>query len=263
MRGLIHCYSTTGNTRLVADRIAAAMTEKGVETVVADAVRESKLDDLASYDIVGFGAPTMAWKPSWGFFECIGLLPTLKKPVPSFVFCTSGGMPVNTLWVMAQALSQKNFAILDGLEVNAETNFPVARQFGAESLGGMKGKPDESDLAPAGPFGEGLVRRLKANDLTPKNLEFRFSPMHFMGKSAGHRELRTAMGKKSVDRSKCTKCATCALSCAAKAISLKPYPVFSNRCMGCWACYNMCPTEAITTTVTGGRGRFKGPALTR
>ena len=55
MRGLISCYSTTGSTRLVADRIAAALCEKGMEVVVRDPVREPDFYDLGSYDVVGFG----------------------------------------------------------------------------------------------------------------------------------------------------------------------------------------------------------------
>jgi len=260
MRGLIICYSTTGNTRLVADRIAAALNAKGVETVVRNPVREPMFNDCGSYDFMGFGTPTMAWKPSWGFFECLGLLPSQHKPIPSFVFCTSGGQPVNTLRTMARALSEKNFVVLDGLEVTAETNWPVARQFGGKAQG-FVGKPDEAELEAVVPLVDRLVNRLTSKSVTARVFEFRVSPLHLIGKSAGPKELRRAMGTKRVDKGTCVMCATCALSCAARAISLRPYPVFSKRCIGCWACYNNCPTGAITTTVTGGRGRYKGPAL--
>lgn len=262
MGGLILCYSTTGNTRLVAERIAAALCEKGMHTLVRDAVREPLVDDLGAYDIVGFGTPTMAWKPSWGFYEVLGLVPRQKKLVPAFVFCTSGGQPINTLRTMAHSLSDKNFLVLDGLEVTAETNWPVARQFGGRAKG-FVGKPEESDLEAVGPFADRLVGQLASKNLRSKVFDFRVSPLHVIGKGAGPKELRRAMGTKRVDKNRCTQCATCALSCVARAISLRPYPVFSNRCIGCWACYNNCPTQAITTTVTGGRGRYGGPALNR
>lgn len=262
MRGLIICYSTTGNTRLVADRIAAALTSAEVETVVRDPVREPEVEDLDSYEVVGFGTPTMAWKPSWGFYEVLGLVPTQKKLIPSFVFCTSGGQPINTLRTMAHSLSEKNFLVLDGLEVTAETNWPVARQFGGKALG-FVGKPDEAEFERIDPFVDRVVKRLTSRNMRSKVFDFRLSPLHFIGKRAGPRELRRAMGIKRVDRGKCIQCATCALSCAARAISLRPYPLFSKRCVGCWSCYNNCPTEAITTTVTGGRGRYKGPVLNR
>jgi len=260
MRGLISCYSTTGNTRLVADRIAATLCEKGMEIVVRDPVREPDFGDLGSYDLVGFGAPTMAWKPSWGFYEGLGLVPTQKKLLPAFVFCTSGGQPVNTLRTMSNLLTEKNFLVFDGLEVNAETNWPVARQFGAKAQG-LVGRPDESDLEVIAPFVEGILKQLNSGSMKSRIFDFRVSPLHVIGKRAGPRELRRAMGTKRVDRKRCIQCAACAMGCAAKAISLQPYPVFSNRCIGCWACYNNCPTEAITTTVTSGRGRYKGPAL--
>jgi len=145
MKCLISCYSTTGNTRLVADRIAEALSKAGVDTVVKNPVKQP-LDDVSDYDIVGFGTPTMAFKPSLGFFEVMGQVPTQKKPVPAFVFCTSGGEPVNTLRTMASLLMQKSFVVIDGLEINAETNFPVARQFGGKALG-LAGKPDDRAAA--------------------------------------------------------------------------------------------------------------------
>lgn len=260
MRGLIICYSTTGNTRLVADRIAAALTEKGVETQVRDPVRTPEFDDLPLYDIIGFGAPTMAWKPSWGFYEVLGLVARQRKATPSFVFCSSGGQPVNTLRTMTLGLSRKNFVVLDGVEITAETNWPVARQFGGKARG-LVGKPDESDLRVVEPFAAGLAEALKSGSMTPRDFPFSMNPLHFVGRGAGPKELRRSMGVKRVDRGSCIQCAACANGCAARAISLRPYPVFSNRCMGCWSCYNNCPVEAITTTVTGGRGRYKGPAL--
>ena len=261
MKGLISCYSTTGNTRLVADRIADALTAEGVDTVVKNPVTTPDLGDLEAYDIVGFGTPTMAWKPSLGFYACLGLVPTMNRKIPAFVFCTSAGQPVNTLYTMAEMLSKKNFLVLDGLEVLAENNWPVSRQFGGLALE-PKGKPDESDLAATFSFASGLVQRLKSKDLSPKIFDFITSPLHYIGHRTGPMHLRVSMGKKKVDRNKCNQCATCARACAVRAISLKPYPVFSNRCMGCSACYNLCPTDAITTSLSGGRGRYRGPALT-
>jgi ferredoxin len=262
MRGLIYCYSTTGNTRLVADRIAVALGTRGIEIDVRNPVTEVPSEDLGAYDVVGFGTPTMAWKPSWGFYEVLGLIPRQNKLVPSFVFCTSGGLPVNTLRTMGKLLSDKNFLVIDGLEISAETNWPVARQFG-EKAQGLVGRPDESDLEAVGPFAERVAGQLTSKNLRSKIFDLQVTPLHVLGQGAGPKELRRVMGTKRVDRKRCTQCATCATGCAARAISLRPYPIFSKHCMGCWACYNNCPTEAITTTVTGGRGRYKGPALHR
>ncbi len=260
MKGIISCYSTTGNTRLVADRIANTLSAEGVDTIVQDPVKTPALGDLQEYDIVGFGTPTMAWKPALGFYSCFGLLPTLPRRIPAFVFCTSAGQPVNTLYTMAEMLTEKNFLVLDGLEVLGENNWPVARQFGGAALEPF-GKPEESDLEATTPFAKGLVQRLKSKDLSPKVFDFITSPLHFIGHRTGPMQLRVSMGKKKVDRSLCNQCAACARACAVRAISLKPYPVFSNRCMGCCACYNLCPTGAITTSLSGGRGRYRGPAL--
>ncbi len=262
MKGLIICYSTTGNTRLVADRIAAELTDKGVKTKVRNPVLESRVDDIGKFDLVGFGTPTMAWKPSFGYCECVGLVPRQPKRVRAFVFCTSGGQPINTLRIMAEGLSKKNFLVLEGLEIAAENNWPVARQFGGAGLGPV-GWPDEGELSKVGPFVGRILEKLGTAEPHPADFPFRNSPFHYAGLLAGADRLRLSMGVKRADKKLCVQCAACAQACASRAIALDPYPVFSKRCIGCWACYNVCPTQAITTTVTGGRGRYAGPAARR
>ena len=117
-----------------------------------------------------------------------------------------------------------------------------------------------SELAATEPFAKGLVERLKVQDLSPKIFDYIHTPLHLLEHNTGPMQLRVSMGRKKVDRKKCNQCAICARACAVRA-SLKPYAVFSKRCMGCFACFNLCPTDAITTTLAGGRGRYRGPAL--
>ena len=260
MKALILCYSSSGNTRLVGKRIAAALTERGVKTTVRDPIREPRFSDLGGYDLVGFGASTMAWKPSYGFYEFMGLVPGQQKRKAAFVFNTSAGMPANTLLLMAKTVSKKNFTVLDGLSVMAEDCWPMARQFGEPGQGPV-GQPDDKALEVVGPFAMGLVQKLEKRDLAPRHFKFERTPLHYIGQQVGRQQLRMSMGRKSVDTGKCKQCGSCAAACAAHAISLDPYPTFSSRCMGCWACYNVCPEEAITTLVTGSRGHYKGPEL--
>ncbi|MBF0120163.1 MAG: EFR1 family ferrodoxin [Desulfobacterales bacterium] len=258
MKGLIICYSTTGNTRLVADQIALSLCEKQIETIVRDPVIEPKFDDIHKYDIVGFGAPTMAWKPAYGFFESLGLVPKQNKSIPAFVFCTSGGQPLNTLRIMSQTLSKKNFIVISGIEIIAETNWPMSRQLGKIGEGYI-GRPNKSDLELIPPFVEKTSKILESRNITSEYFPFRLHPLHFVGQFTSSKDLRRSMGIKILDKNKCVQCAKCAAHCSSKAISLDPFPVFSNRCSGCWSCYNICPTGAISTLLTGRRGVYNGP----
>ncbi len=260
MRGLIICYSTTGNTRLVANTMAASMTEGGIETIVRDPVAEPKFNDMKKFDIIGFGAPTMAWKPAMGFNECMGLVPSSKKPKPCFVFCTHGGQPVNTLRIMAGMAAQKNYSAIGGLEVLSETNWPLSRQFGPSGIGPSAGRPNAHDIENVKSFSGGIVNRLQTSDLSPVKFSMRLDPLHIVGQVAKPKYLRQAMSRKKVNRKKCVQCAKCAQTCVMRAISLQPFPVFSKRCVGCWACYNVCPAGAIQTLLTMNRGVYRGPA---
>ena len=59
---------------------------------------------------------------------------------------------------------------------------------------------------------------------------------------------QVAMGTLLVEQKDCTRCGLCAKICAYQAITLNPYPTFdSQKCYGCWACYNRCPTKVIYT----------------
>jgi MinD superfamily P-loop ATPase len=64
------------------------------------------------------------------------------------------------------------------------------------------------------------------------------------------------MGKKSIQKEKCTQCGYCKAYCAIGAINLNPYPIFDKKCTGCWGCFNICPEGAIKTIV-GSKGRYR------
>jgi len=46
---------------------------------------------------------------------------------------------------------------------------------------------------------------------------------------------------------KCIKCGTCAKHCPAKAITLKPFPIFERKkCIRCFCCIEICPQHALS-----------------
>lgn len=63
-QALVVYYSRTGNTKKMADRVAAGLKKAGLETDLKKA-EETNPKDLLSYDLIVFGSPvyygTMAW----------------------------------------------------------------------------------------------------------------------------------------------------------------------------------------------------------
>jgi NAD(P)H dehydrogenase (quinone) len=64
-KGIVIYYSRSGNTKLMADMIATAMNEGGLETECKEAAKAT-VDDLLKYDAIVMGSPTyygsMAWE---------------------------------------------------------------------------------------------------------------------------------------------------------------------------------------------------------
>lgn len=55
------------------------------------------------------------------------------------------------------------------------------------------------------------------------------------------------LSKMSVDKTKCKTCSLCMEQCPAKAIELKPYPVFDpEKCILCFCCFEVCPEGAVS-----------------
>ncbi|MCX5903980.1 MAG: 4Fe-4S binding protein [Proteobacteria bacterium] len=77
-----------------------------------------------------------------------------------------------------------------------------------------------------------------------------FNPFSYLGRVNRAAYLRSIMGTKKVDQSRCNRCGLCEKYCGSRAIALDPWPVFSDACCGCWGCYSICPQKAISTFMT-------------
>ncbi|HEX3023698.1 MAG TPA: 4Fe-4S binding protein, partial [Chitinophagaceae bacterium] len=75
---------------------------------------------------------------------------------------------------------------------------------------------------------------------------------HFSRKSS-----KKNMCHKYVDESLCNKCGVCIRKCPYHAIEMKEFPVFyTDKCFGCWACYNLCPKKAVYTNKLRDKGHY-------
>lgn len=73
-------------------------------------------------------------------------------------------------------------------------------------------------------------------------------------------ELQVFVGRKHINREKCTQCRQCAdVICPSGAITMlaSGYPtVDESRCHGCMGCINLCPTLAISTSSSRNKQPF-------
>jgi len=254
MRGAILCYSVTGNTSLLAQRVAQAMP------FAFDVIDVTSLPDvdLGPFDVVGFAVPTDFWGISKRVSDYIAQL-SLQRARPAFVMNTFGGASGKALVRLWDAVSSRGFRVAAGYSVHMPDSYPplIARGFGSSDapsaaelakldsfiakLAVTLSSLGEAREAPVGRLSLGLVDRL----LPERN---RSTGLH-------------ALGERSIDGQACTKCGTCAKGCLTGAIRLDPLPVFDAAlCCGCWRCYNRCPSRAIHTKKCAGTPFYAGPA---
>ncbi len=153
MKATIVCTSVSnGNTRRVADRLAAALAGEVVEPEDVDP------DELVGGDLVGFGSGIYFMDTHRRLRELIADLPPVDG-LPAFVFATSGSprLPIwDFLRPTVRSLEAKGFDVVDTFScLGLDTVGPL------RLIGGInKGRPNEQDLEAAERFARRLRERV-------------------------------------------------------------------------------------------------------
>ncbi len=253
MQGAILCYSVTGNTSLVAQRVARALPFP-FEVVDITLLPEV---DVAAFDVVGFAVPTDFWGISQRVSGFIAGLP-LQQGRPAFVMNTFGGASGKALVRLWDAVGSRGFRVVAGYSVHMPDSYPplIARGFASSDA------PSAAELAKLDSFIAKLAATLSALGDGHEAPTGRFS-LGLVDRLLPERDRSTglhALGERSVDEQACTRCGTCLKGCLTGAIRLDPLPVFdASLCCGCWRCYNRCPSRAIRTKKCAGTPFYAGP----
>jgi flavorubredoxin len=144
--------SKYGNTKLVAETIAAGMREvKGTETVVSR-VKEVDLRRIPDYDVILVGSPNHIGGPTWGIKRFIGRFGKLPLEGKMFAaFDTHLGKDFEkAVKKMERRISEKVPGLkmaAPGLSIRVE---------------GMKGPISEGELPKCKEFGKKIAAQIKA-----------------------------------------------------------------------------------------------------
>ena len=152
MRSLI-CYVSVhhGNTKKVAEAMAQ---ELGAECIP---VKDLKVKDIASYDLIGFGSGIYFSQHHKGLLDAIDALPPAMG-TKAFVFSTAGFPTGKFMFhsALKTKLTEKGFFIAGEFSCRGLDTYKI---FGA--FGGMnKGHPDENDIKKAQEFAKGIAKNL-------------------------------------------------------------------------------------------------------
>ena len=249
-------FSGTGITAKFAMEIAKSFQ---MNDAIVDLIRlkVGLTVNLTQYDLIGVGSPTYSFRAPRLTTQILCQLNFKKRPF--FLFCTSGGMPGNTLWNLYKSVEQTGGCCLGFLSGVGITN---VRSW-MPKISGQK--PNFYGLNPmdcerALQFGKIIFDRL--NEVTHAcTLDYENSkckqwiPPYTIINSiwallfTWRWQMALTVGLKHVDKSKCTMCGLCATKiCPSGAITLSSLnlPTFNEwKCVGCNGCVNLCPETAI------------------
>lgn len=243
MKTLIICFSQTGNTRKVAERIREGIAGVTGRCDLAD-LEEVNTASLADYDLVGLGCPTFYYQEPFNVRDFIGNLTGLDGK-HWFLFCSHGSVIGNTFPSMAERLRKKGIVVIGYHDTYADGTLPF---YPYPTL--TTGHPDERDLDEARAFGKEIAERCQRIAEGDKSLipEPAAVPEEWTrtAQALSPEFLDQMMPGLSIDTDKCTHCHACEDNCPVNGIDVEADPPrIQQPCVYCYYCAKICSALAI------------------
>jgi len=251
---LIHYWTATGNTRLAAELAGEALRETGAAVSLRD-IRDGDVRGVEACDLWVVATPVYDFRPALpvdDFLHGIRGLPGTKAAV----IMTCSGLADRTPTRMAAMLRQAGASPWDHVTLYCEDSWPIARRYLTflANWGEPSAQPKEDFKA----FWRAVPGRLRAGDAgrsfwrppTPLTL---CAPFYA-------RSLVRHWFPIAVDQERCTGCGACVERCPTGRMRIEAFPEPPGDCVGCYGCVNVCPVDAVDTWLTKGAPRYRGPA---
>ncbi|MHA1522224.1 MAG: EFR1 family ferrodoxin [Promethearchaeota archaeon] len=253
--GLLY-FSGTGATARIAGNLREKLQKSG-HVVDLVRIKRNRQLDLQSYDLIGIGTPTYSFRAPR--IVTNKLRHSKLNEISFFVFCTSGGMPGNTLRNLYDAVKNKAGRFLGSFEAVAITNLRswMPQKNLAQNFSSGLGRNYQSQCDT---FIQNLLIELENKKTEynppPRNIVTSFWSLFFTWRW----QMAATVGFKQLSKHKCNQCGLCADQiCPSGAIRMKSngYPGFNEfKCVGCNGCVNLCPQDAIWSFQTRNHQQY-------
>ena len=250
---MILCFTGTGNSRFVADKIASRLSD----TVV---MMDMSGDFCPATDdrCVVWVFPVHAWSVPPVVAQYIMSLPdgTFADEARHYMVATCGDDIGHTDRVWRALMRARGWADVGAFSVQMPNTYVLLPGFDVDSADVEAEKlrkaecriddiariigngGDDVDVVP------GVFPAVKTRVLGPLFRKFLMSPRPFRA-----------------DESRCSGCGRCAANCPMKNIAMVDgRPKWGDRCAMCLACYHGCGSDAVEYgNATRKKGRYRGP----
>jgi ferredoxin/flavodoxin len=254
MKGIICYYSGSGNTKLAISYINKQIPSCEFELFN---IMNNETPDFSKFNIVGFATFADFWSAPQlmhTFFNGI----EQQKGKPAFVFNTYGFISGKTLKSLSDLAKNKGFNVISGCSLHTPENFPPMRKRNMAFDHAPKPKEFEQ-FNKFIDFLSDQISSIIAGD-TPRSVPIKTGIMGIIFPKFSRKQSKKDFGIQNVKNDICTECGKCKKVCPYDAIKLSPKPVFDHeKCFGCWACYNHCPSQAIFTPKFNGNYQYPKP----
>jgi ferredoxin/flavodoxin len=260
-------FSPAGSTRHVAQIIEKQFLALGAEVSSFDlaecsndvaTVISQQMEASNGKSCLFIGSPVYVSHAVPLVMDCIA---GLKENAGAFAvpFVTWGGACSGiSLYEMGKELINRGFTLLGAAKILALHSLMWKLD---DPLG--KGHPDPDDDRMV----EELVSHVNQQLHVGKPKSIKLSDLAYQTKE-NHKEmekisLQTAkahMPERTIDTELCNQCKVCSDVCPVDAVTLTPYPEFSNDCVFCFTCMKKCPVHAINTDMAAIWKRIKDRA---
>lgn len=292
MKCTILLHSATGNTRLVARFAARRLTEAGHRCVLHDVASDPEPPDCGDVDLLGVASPTNYFGQSRVMEQFLDRLPPVEDgPRMAFLLGTCSGEPGAHFVTQAEHLGRLGWTTLGARAVNFPDSWPPHRAITkplsfTASIGKALGakvsplrmllslpypdiaQPSHRTVSRLGRFIDRVARQAAVRDhlaaVSPQELAQDRPPgMVRLGRAVTLEWIRRCTDIR-IDTHRCSRCGNCVALCPPGCLTRdddQAIPQVSDTCVGCWACYQHCPEDAISGWhAPAGKGRYGGPS---
>lgn len=238
MKNIIYCYSGTGNSLWITDKLSEELGKEKTQIVFMNGI--STLSIPEDIEGIGFIFPVHMWGVPRRVRELIQSLPQ-KKKAHFFAIAVHAGQVSRTLIQFKKLLKKKEIPLSLGFEIQMPSNYiPWGGAIKKEEQDKWFTKAKEKVSFISQAIQEKKALPVEKGPLWQRILFTAFYHLSFSKVAE--------LDKNFWVNEKCNSCGICEKICPAKNITLsseKNSPLWHQHCEQCLACIQWCPQKAI------------------